>query len=149
MNRGVSCKRVKILLSAYVFDDISLKEQELLEKHVKECLSCQKALQEMRWVVSLLSYGRLEIEPSPELKLKLMRYIREEKKWRNWRWWQMPLMEGILFATITYLVVILLPSTIFYGFNISGFGVLLPTAIASWLTLIIAIPTFNWLLHRK
>jgi anti-sigma-K factor RskA len=98
----MTCTEFEELSGAYVLDAITPEERIAAEEHLAQCQKCTRLTQEMRSVVDLLPYSVPQVEPSPEVKKRVLSAIgakpiatsqplqlplthqRRRSPWRNW-----------------------------------------------------------------
>ncbi len=72
-------EQIKTLISAYIDGELNQEEQKILEEHLKTCDSCQKDLQVLKNISSVLKQWPEE-SLSPDLEQKLHTTLRKESK---------------------------------------------------------------------
>ena len=68
----MNCTDVEEIAGAYVLDAVTPEEQREIEAHLAQCPRCSQMIQELRAVVDLLPLAVPQIEPSPELKDRIL-----------------------------------------------------------------------------
>ncbi len=76
----MTCEEFEELSGAYVLDAITPAERQTAQAHLATCQKCTSLLRELREVVSLLSHTVPQVNPSPELKERILAAIREESQ---------------------------------------------------------------------
>lgn len=112
----MNCKKIGILLSAYVDHELSKKEEEFVNEHLKICSGCLQELEYLRRTKKLFLYKE-KVEPLPFFKTRLFSLIREKApvlsmpgEFVNMARRTIPVSFGILlivsgiFVTKTYLI---------------------------------------------
>jgi TonB family protein len=75
----MNCRKVKKLLSPYLDNQLSKKEQQLIQQHLNICPKCQQELKELRNLVSALK--KMDSYPAPEkIMAKVDNYIQKKKE---------------------------------------------------------------------
>lgn len=78
----MKCKNIKKLLSPYLDNQLSKKEQKIVEQHLKLCSKCRQHLEELKQVVAALK--NMDAYPPPQIMTaKVSKYL-EDKKASRW-----------------------------------------------------------------
>jgi TonB family protein len=78
----MNCRKVKKLLSPYLDNQLSKKEQQLIQEHLNICPKCQQELKELKNLVSALK--KMDSYPVPEeIMAKVDNYIQKKKETRR------------------------------------------------------------------
>ncbi|HPD58318.1 MAG TPA: DUF2275 domain-containing protein [Smithellaceae bacterium] len=102
-----NCKDMENKISLYLDNVLSAADKQAVEKHLKSCPQCVKALADMQKVKAMT--GKLsEVEPPPWFKQKVMARVRAEAEKKNFaEKWFYPLRVKVpvqVFATIFIVV---------------------------------------------
>jgi len=73
----MECHSVEEKLSAYIENQLSSDEKELVDEHLKTCSKCSLSLEDLKKTIAY-AQGLKEIEPPPWLTQKVMAKVREE-----------------------------------------------------------------------
>ncbi len=76
----MTCEQLEELAAAYVLDALTPDEQREVEEHLAQCPRCTQLVNELRPVVSLLPLSVPQVQPSAELKERVMAAIRQESQ---------------------------------------------------------------------
>ncbi len=68
----MTCTELEELLGAYVLDAVTPEEREAAEAHLAQCPRCTQLLQEMRATVDFLPLAVPQVEPTPQLKERIL-----------------------------------------------------------------------------
>ncbi len=68
----MTCTELEELVGAYVLDAVTPEEREAVEAHLAHCPRCTKLVQEMRETVDLLPLSIPQVEPSAQLKGRIL-----------------------------------------------------------------------------
>ncbi len=77
----MDCREVQLLLDALVADELEAAERQTIEKHLTECLVCQKEAQALRRTISLLGQFK-EMDP-PAVFIQELRQRMEQRQRRG------------------------------------------------------------------
>ncbi|MFN3477018.1 MAG: anti-sigma factor family protein [Candidatus Methylomirabilales bacterium] len=97
------CKEARLLLSAYVAQELTVREREELEEHLQGCLVCQEELEAYRRTWAALGIWE-DVPPRPGLREELLARIGGEvvpsAPPRRERWSVRPLLWPALLAAL-------------------------------------------------
>ncbi len=71
------CEHVEGMLSAYLDNMLALSDSQQIRRHLRHCSSCQKRLDEMRYLDELIMQLPL-IEPESSLKARIFSQLEEK-----------------------------------------------------------------------
>ena len=71
----MTCEELEELSGAYVLDAITPEERREADEHLAQCPNCPQIIRELRSVVDLLPLSVPQIDPSPELKGRVLSAI--------------------------------------------------------------------------
>ncbi len=74
----MNCTELEELVGAYVLDAVTPEEREAVEAHLAHCPRCTKLVQEMRETIGLLPLGIQQVEPSTQLKGRILAAVQAE-----------------------------------------------------------------------
>lgn len=72
----MGCKKIKILLSAYVDKELSSDEKQLVDEHLKTCADCSAELKYLEQTKKMFSLWQ-KVEPQPFFETRLFSRIKE------------------------------------------------------------------------
>jgi len=100
----MSCKKFKILLSAYLDQEIRKDEEEKLLEHLKKCVDCARELEYLKEIkkVFLLKERR---EPQEFFETRLFARIRNKRKQLLWRAY-FPVFKKSIFVVLIFFLLI-------------------------------------------
>ncbi|MBE3559641.1 MAG: anti-sigma factor [Ktedonobacteraceae bacterium] len=97
----MDCQHFEELAGAYALGALSEQERRAAEAHLATCARCRHILQELQEVTDMLPLAVPPVEPSPQLKTRLMAAVRADarqhvkqrieqstQKLPWWRYWQ-------------------------------------------------------------
>jgi len=101
----MSCKKFKILLSAYLDQEITQDEEKKLLNHLKTCLDCARELKYLKQMkrVFLLKEKK---EPQEFFETRLFARIRSKRERLAWRAYLPVFKKSILAVLIFFLLVV-------------------------------------------
>jgi len=70
----MNCKKIRILLSAYIDHELAGKEEESVNEHLKVCRGCSEELKYLKQTKKLFSYKE-KFEPPPFFETRLFNRI--------------------------------------------------------------------------
>src|SRR5689334_1098098 len=73
----MTCEELEELSGAYVLDAITPEEQQEADAHLAQCPKCTHLIKELHSVVDLLPLSVPQVEPSPELKERVLSAIKD------------------------------------------------------------------------
>ncbi len=73
----MKCKKIKILLSAYIDRELTRKAEELVNEHLKTCQGCFHELDYLKQTKKLFSYKE-KVEPLSFFETRLLNRVREK-----------------------------------------------------------------------
>ena len=73
----MTCTEIEEIIGAYVLDAVTPEEREAVEAHIAQCPRCVKLAQEMRETVSFLPLSVPPIEPSSQLKGRILAAVQD------------------------------------------------------------------------
>lgn len=76
----MNCKEFEDLAGAYVLDAVTPTERLAAEEHLATCAGCRKLLRELRDAADLLPLAAPQIDPSEQLKQRVMSAIAQESE---------------------------------------------------------------------
>ncbi|MDP8219004.1 MAG: anti-sigma factor [Candidatus Theseobacter exili] len=78
----MSCKKAKLLLNAYIDNELSERQQKFIKQHIDQCMSCHTILNELLFVKNAVS-GVIKLKAPDELKDRisgLTELVKPEKR---------------------------------------------------------------------
>lgn len=76
----MNCKEFEDLAGAYVLDAVTPAERLAAEEHLATCAGCRKLVRELRGAADLLPLAAPQIDPSEQLKQRVMSAIAQESE---------------------------------------------------------------------
>ncbi|MFA5032645.1 MAG: zf-HC2 domain-containing protein [bacterium] len=77
-----NCDNIKLLIQAFVDNELSAEEQNVLETHINECKDCQAELENAKKFNKLLKENVTKVDLPPYFEAKLWARIEREKSKR-------------------------------------------------------------------
>jgi anti-sigma factor RsiW len=95
------CEEIEILLSAYVDDEVSDKEREIVEQHLQQCSACQLTVAAFSEVHRVYQ-EELEVKEAPvDFRQRVTQRL--EMPFRGWLPWQWP---RLVYAVGVFLLIV-------------------------------------------
>lgn len=74
----MNCKKIAIMLSAYIDSELSGEDIEIVDKHLQICNQCRQEIERMKYITKKLSYEE-EFKLNPYFETRLFNRIRENE----------------------------------------------------------------------
>jgi len=101
----MSCKKFRLLLSAYLDQEITKDEQEKLLEHLKTCSVCTRELKYLKQMKRIFLLKEKK-EPQEFFETRLFARIRSKRKRLAWRAYLPVFKKSILAVLIFFLLVV-------------------------------------------
>jgi len=98
------CTKFKILLSAYLDQEITKEEEEKLLEHLKKCADCARELEYLKEIKKVLLLKERR-EPQEFFETKLFERIKDKSKELMWRAYLPVFKKSILVFLMFFLLV--------------------------------------------
>jgi len=101
----MSCKKFKILLSAYIDQEITKDEQEKLLEHLKTCSACARELEYLKQMKGIFLLKEKK-EPQEFFETRLFARIKDKRKQLVWQAYFPVVKKSILVVLIFFLLTV-------------------------------------------
>ncbi len=101
----MSCEKFKILLSAYIDQEITQGEEKKLLEHLKTCSACTRELEYLKKVKRIFLLKE-KMEPQEFFETRLLSRIKSKRKPLTWRAYLPMFKKSILAVFIFFLLVV-------------------------------------------
>lgn len=101
----MSCKKFKILLSAYLDQEITNEEEEKLLEHLKKCADCARELEYLKEIKKVLLLKERK-RPQEFFETRLFARIKDKRKQPVWRAYFPVFKKSILVVLIFFLLIV-------------------------------------------
>lgn len=101
----MSCKKFKILLSAYLDQEIAKEEEEKLLEHLKKCADCARELEYLKGIKKVFLLKERK-EPPEFFETRLFEHIKDKRKELMWRAYLPVFKKSILVVLIFFLLIV-------------------------------------------
>jgi len=101
----MSCTKFKILLSAYLDQEITQDEEEKLLEHLKKCADCARELEYLKGIKRVVLLKERK-EPQEFFETRLFERIKNKRKELMWRAYLPVFKKSILAVLIFFLLIV-------------------------------------------
>jgi predicted anti-sigma-YlaC factor YlaD len=100
----MSCKKFRILLSAYLDQEITKSEEEELLNHLKSCADCARELEYLKQLKGIFILKEKK-EPREFFETRLFELIKNKRKQLIWQSY-LPVIKRTIMVTLIFFLVI-------------------------------------------